>query len=162
MEVNTVTSGSVPTWYFVDNLLTGETVELRPCGGGQFSDYPMGSRYGHQAPASLLSGLTGIAGWRLGGRANYVTLSTTTIAALYTSANTFGSTGALADPVWLQDGNERTLVQQSTQPALPSYGSGGIATSSAQLEIRQGSNRVLLSQANAADLAPQLLAIGAT
>jgi hypothetical protein len=88
-------------------------------------------------------------------------LSTAAIASLVTPVNTFGSTGALGTPVWLQDGNERTVVRQNNcvANALPPFGNG---QSIAQLEIKQGENSVLLSQANCVDLAAQLATIGAT
>jgi hypothetical protein len=154
----------VPTWYSVNNSLTGETIRLRPAAGGQTADSPMAFRYGHQAPTWVPP--VGYAVWTIGSKSSFVTLSTAAIAALAPTNTsgavyTFGSTGALATPAWLQDGNERTLVQQNNNVTNPQPPNGNGQTI-AQLELRQGSNVVLLTKANCSDLAATLATIGAT
>jgi hypothetical protein len=59
------------------------------------------------------------------------------------------------------DGSPKAAAR-SDQAALPTYGSGGVATQVAQFEVRQGGSRVFLSKRNCSDLAPQLAVIGAT
>jgi hypothetical protein len=113
-------------------------------------DRLIGDRIVHIVPSD--GHLTGIASWRLGTPSTYVVLSAADIATLYASVNSFGSAGSLAASVWINSaGNERTLVAQNNKAATV-----------AQLELRQGGNSVLLSQANCADLASTLNAIGVT
>jgi hypothetical protein len=154
MTLHTSAAGGL-TWYYVINLTTGETIELRPCDdSGQFADYPMSSRYGHQEPAPLSQ--TGVASWRLGSRSTFVVLSAADIAVIYTPVNGFGSTGALAAQVVTCLADQTTVVRQSNNAARLG------ASPTPQLEIVQGGNSVFLTQQNCADLASTLNTIGAT
>jgi hypothetical protein len=123
-------------------------------------------RAGHQTQdtdgASIApSGQTGIATWILGNDGNLVVLSAADISVVYTPVNTFGSTGLLATPVVTDLQSQRTVVQQDTRcrNAPPPVGN---SQQIIQLAIIQGSNTVLLSQANCSDLASQLNTIGST
>jgi hypothetical protein len=135
----------------VNNPVTGETISLTPCAAGQTADRAMNQRYGHPLP-----GETGVASWRLGTPSTYVTLSAADVAVIYVPMNTFGSTGALAAPVTTALADELTIVRANYKAATVS------ANPTAMLEIAQGGASVFLTQQNAADLAPQLNAIGAT
>jgi hypothetical protein len=152
------TASDTKTWYWVLNSLTFEQIKLRPAAGGQTADLGMGLRYGHQ-----IEGLTptGYASWTLGSKSTYIVLSAAAIATLAATVSSFGSTGVLSAPVWLQDGDERTLVQQNNNVTAPPPPLGD-GQSIAQLELQQGSNVVLLSKANCVDLAATLATIGAT
>jgi hypothetical protein len=157
MTLQTVAT-DLPTWYWLHNAVTGEQIQLRPAAVGLNPDVGMSWRYGHQIPGASP---VGYSGWKLGSKSTFVVLSTASIGTLATPVSTFGSTGALATPIWLQDGNERTVVRQNNKvcAAAPPFGNGQAI---AQLEILQGGNSVLLTQANCADLAAQLATIGVT
>jgi hypothetical protein len=152
--------GNAQSSYLTVNAVSGEAVYLEPCSDGQFSDYPMRGRYGHQlkdTDAASIGAATGIASWRLGSRSNFIVLSAADAASLYTTVNAFASSPTLASPVWINSpGNERIMLRQSNNAAVLR------ANPTAQLEIVQGGVSVFLTAANCSDLATQLQTIGAT
>jgi hypothetical protein len=156
MTLQTIT-GDEPTAYAVDNPLSGERILLQQCSGGLTSDYAQNARYGHQFwPGPP----TGVTSWKLGTKSQFVVLRTAEIAVIAVPVSTFGSTGALTSPVTTALADQVTVVRQNNK-AGNLFNPLSLGPTP-QLELIQGSNSVLLTQQNAADLAPQLTAIGAT
>jgi hypothetical protein len=133
---------------------------VAPASDGLFADLAQGSRYGHElydTDGSLgIAGDISYSGIKIGTKSQFVVLSLADTRVIYLPIAEFGATGALAaGDVVTGLAYEKTTVRVDTRSrnGPPPRGDGQAV---AQLELRQGSNSVLLTQANCLEMATAL------